>query len=48
MDVPFVRVSREQGETTRRELAEADLIDDAYEIDVEGKISTSPSSTPTP
>ncbi|TYT62349.1 class I SAM-dependent methyltransferase [Natrialba swarupiae] len=37
MDVPFVRVSREQGETTRRELAEADLIDDAYEIDVEGE-----------
>ncbi|RQG86964.1 class I SAM-dependent methyltransferase family protein [Natrarchaeobius halalkaliphilus] len=35
MDVPFVRVARECGERARRELADADLIDDDYEIDVE-------------
>ncbi|RQG97897.1 class I SAM-dependent methyltransferase [Natrarchaeobius chitinivorans] len=35
MEVPFVRVARERGERTRRELADADLIDDDYEIDVE-------------
>ncbi|MEY7852068.1 class I SAM-dependent methyltransferase family protein [Natrarchaeobius sp. A-rgal3] len=35
MEVPFVRVPRERGETTRRTLAEADLIADGYEIEVE-------------
>ncbi|MFP8951857.1 class I SAM-dependent methyltransferase [Natrialbaceae archaeon A-arb3/5] len=35
MEVPFVRVEREEGEATRRQLADADLIDDEYEIDVE-------------
>ncbi|AXR80810.1 class I SAM-dependent methyltransferase [Natrarchaeobaculum sulfurireducens] len=35
MDVPCVRVDREAGETTRRELADADLIADEYEITVE-------------
>lgn len=35
MEVPCVRVSREDGEATRRELAEADLIADEYEITVE-------------
>jgi len=35
MDVPCVRVAREAGEATRRELADADLIDDEYEISVE-------------
>ncbi|RQH01352.1 class I SAM-dependent methyltransferase [Natrarchaeobius oligotrophus] len=37
MEVPFVRVARDRGEATRRELADADLIDDGYEIDVEGQ-----------
>ncbi|WP_049921366.1 class I SAM-dependent methyltransferase [Halopiger djelfimassiliensis] len=35
MEVPCVRVSREDGEATRRRLADADLIDDDYEIAVE-------------
>ncbi|OVE85802.1 class I SAM-dependent methyltransferase [Natronolimnobius baerhuensis] len=35
MEVPCVRVARESGEQTRRELADADLIDDDYEITVE-------------
>ncbi|SDR36332.1 class I SAM-dependent methyltransferase [Natronobacterium texcoconense] len=35
MEVPCVRVPREEGETTRRRLAEDDLIDDGYEISVE-------------
>ncbi len=35
MEVPCVRVAREAGEATRTTLAEADLIDDAYEIAVE-------------
>ncbi|MDS0475626.1 class I SAM-dependent methyltransferase family protein [Natrinema sp. 1APR25-10V2] len=35
MEVPCVRVAREAGEATRTRLAEADLIDDAYEIAVE-------------
>ncbi|WP_254761567.1 class I SAM-dependent methyltransferase [Natrinema marinum] len=35
MEVPCVRVAREDGEATRTTLAEADLIDDAYEIAVE-------------
>ncbi|ELY96739.1 hypothetical protein C482_15231 [Natrialba chahannaoensis JCM 10990] len=34
MEVPCVRVAREEGEATRRELADADLIDDEYEIAV--------------
>ena len=34
MDVPCVRVPREEGETTRRELADADLIADEFEITV--------------
>ncbi|MXV62055.1 methyltransferase domain-containing protein [Natronorubrum sp. JWXQ-INN-674] len=34
MEVPCVRVARESGEATRRELADADLIDDAYELTV--------------
>ncbi|APX96822.1 class I SAM-dependent methyltransferase [Natronorubrum daqingense] len=34
MEVPCVRVPREEGEATRRQLAEADLIDDEYEISV--------------
>jgi tRNA (guanine37-N1)-methyltransferase len=32
MERPCVRVPREAGETTRRALAEADLVDDGYEI----------------
>ncbi|MBZ6494534.1 class I SAM-dependent methyltransferase [Natrinema longum] len=35
MDVPCVRVAPEAGEATRSTLADADLIDDEYEIDVE-------------
>lgn len=35
MEVPCVRVRRTEGERTRRELAEADLIADGYEITVE-------------
>ncbi|SFB87567.1 methyltransferase [Halobiforma haloterrestris] len=35
MEVPCVRVPREEGEETRHRLAEEDLIDDDYEIDVE-------------
>ncbi|ELY51938.1 class I SAM-dependent methyltransferase [Natronorubrum bangense] len=35
MEVPCVRVSLEEGEQTRRELADADLIDDEYELTVE-------------
>ncbi|GAB3669201.1 class I SAM-dependent methyltransferase [Halopiger thermotolerans] len=35
MDVPCVRVPREEGEATRSRLADADLIDDGYEITVE-------------
>lgn len=35
MEVPCVRVPREEGEATRRELAEADLIADDYEITVD-------------
>ncbi|MDS0259235.1 class I SAM-dependent methyltransferase family protein [Haloarcula sp. S1CR25-12] len=35
MSVPCVRVSREEGEATRRRLAEADLVDDGYDITVE-------------
>jgi tRNA (guanine37-N1)-methyltransferase len=35
MEVPCVRVRRAEGERTRRELAEADLIADGYEITVE-------------
>ncbi|MEM4782091.1 MAG: class I SAM-dependent methyltransferase family protein [Halalkalicoccus sp.] len=35
MEAPCVRVRREDGEATRRELAEADLIADEYEITVE-------------
>ncbi|SEW10619.1 class I SAM-dependent methyltransferase [Natrinema salifodinae] len=35
MEVPCVRVAREAGERTRTTLADADLIDDAYEITVE-------------
>ncbi len=35
MDVPCVRVPREEGEATRRELADADLIADEFEITVE-------------
>ncbi|WP_226038950.1 class I SAM-dependent methyltransferase family protein [Natrinema sp. DC36] len=34
MEVPCVRVAREAGEATRSSLADADLIDDAYEITV--------------
>ncbi|WP_049927487.1 class I SAM-dependent methyltransferase [Halopiger goleimassiliensis] len=34
MDVPCVRVAREEGEATRRRLADADLIADGYEITV--------------
>ena len=34
MDVPCVRVAREDGEATRRKLADADLIADEYEISV--------------
>ncbi|WP_408957665.1 class I SAM-dependent methyltransferase [Natrinema sp. 74] len=35
MEVPCVRVAREAGEATRTTLADADLIDDTYEIAVE-------------
>ncbi|WP_265108243.1 class I SAM-dependent methyltransferase [Halosolutus halophilus] len=35
MEVPCVRVAREEGEATRSRLADADLIDDDYEIAVE-------------
>ncbi|RKD98006.1 class I SAM-dependent methyltransferase [Halopiger aswanensis] len=35
MNVPCVRVPREEGEATRSDLADADLIDDDYEIAVE-------------
>ncbi|APW97880.1 SAM-dependent methyltransferase [Halobiforma lacisalsi AJ5] len=35
MEVPCVRVPRKEGEETRHRLAEEDLIDDDYEIDVE-------------
>lgn len=35
MEVPCVRVPREAGEQTRQTLADADLIDDEYEISVE-------------
>ncbi len=35
MEVPCVRVSLEEGEQTRRELADADLIDDEYELTAE-------------
>ncbi|OLZ40134.1 tRNA (guanine-N1)-methyltransferase [Natrinema saccharevitans] len=35
MEVPCVRVAREEGEATRSALADADLIDDDYEIAVE-------------
>ncbi|WP_226007566.1 class I SAM-dependent methyltransferase [Natrinema salinisoli] len=35
MEVPCVRVAPEQGEATRSTLADADLIDDGYEISVE-------------
>ncbi|MFA9417851.1 class I SAM-dependent methyltransferase family protein [Natrinema sp. HArc-T2] len=35
MEVPCVRVAREAGEATRTTLADADLIDDDYEISVE-------------
>jgi len=35
MGVPCVRVPREDGEATRRRLAEADLVDDGYDISVE-------------
>ncbi|MFB1065351.1 class I SAM-dependent methyltransferase family protein [Natrinema sp. H-ect4] len=34
MEVPCVRVAREAGEATRSSLADADLIDDTYEISV--------------
>ena len=35
MGVPCVRVPREEGEATRRRLAEADLVDDGYDITVD-------------
>ncbi|ELY52109.1 class I SAM-dependent methyltransferase [Natronolimnohabitans innermongolicus] len=35
MTVPCVRAPREEGEATRQELADADLIDDAYELTVD-------------
>ncbi|MFC7020540.1 MULTISPECIES: class I SAM-dependent methyltransferase [Haloarcula] len=35
MGVPCVRVPREDGEVTRQRLAEADLVDDGYDITVE-------------
>ncbi|QSW99750.1 class I SAM-dependent methyltransferase [Haloterrigena alkaliphila] len=35
MDVPCVRVPREEGEAARQRLADADLIDDDYELTVE-------------
>ncbi|MBV0924540.1 class I SAM-dependent methyltransferase family protein [Halomicroarcula limicola] len=35
MGVPSVRVAREDGEATRTRLAEADLVDDGYDITVE-------------
>jgi len=35
MEVPCARVAREEGEATRSALADADLIDDDYEISVE-------------
>ncbi|MFC7028435.1 class I SAM-dependent methyltransferase [Halomicroarcula sp. GCM10025710] len=35
MGVPCVRVRREDGEATRKRLAEADLVDDGYDITVE-------------
>ncbi|MDQ2051565.1 class I SAM-dependent methyltransferase family protein [Natronolimnohabitans sp. A-GB9] len=35
MDVPCVRVPREEGEATRQRLADADLIDDGYELTVD-------------
>ncbi|WP_254271664.1 class I SAM-dependent methyltransferase [Haloarcula marina] len=34
MGVPCVRVAREDGETTRQRLADADLVDDGYDITV--------------
>ncbi|WP_339102804.1 class I SAM-dependent methyltransferase family protein [Haloterrigena salinisoli] len=35
MEVPCVRVPREEGEATRQRLADADLIDDEYELTVD-------------
>jgi tRNA (guanine37-N1)-methyltransferase len=50
MGVPCVRVTRESGEATRRKLAEADLVDDGYDITVsEGSLYvpvTDPSAVP--
>ncbi|NGM67723.1 class I SAM-dependent methyltransferase family protein [Natronolimnobius sp. AArcel1] len=46
MEVPCVRVARESGEQTRRELADADLIDDDYEITVEDGTLYIPVSDP--
>jgi tRNA (guanine37-N1)-methyltransferase len=36
MEVPCVRVAREEGERARRELAAAELVDDAHDIVVDG------------
>lgn len=46
MKAPCVRVERERGETTRRELAESDLIPDDLEIVVEGGWLYVPVSAP--
>lgn len=46
MEVPCVRVSREEGEATRRALAEADLIDRDFAIASEGGVIYIPVSDP--
>jgi len=52
MAVPCVRVPREDGEATRKRLAEADLVDDGYDITVaDGALYvpvTDPSAVPAP
>ena len=47
MSVPCVRVDRESGETARRRLADADLVDDAHEIVVEDGSVFIPVTDPT-
>ncbi|KDE58932.1 tRNA (guanine-N1)-methyltransferase [Halostagnicola sp. A56] len=47
MEVPCVRVAREAGEKTRQTLADADLIDDEYEISVEDGVLYIPVTEPT-
>ncbi len=46
MEVPCVRVGREEGEPTRARLAELDLIADTYEIDVDGETLYIPVTDP--